>query len=459
MYSVIPEILFIFVLIVVNGLFAMSEIALVSARKARLQPRADDNDPGARAAMRLAANPNRLLSTSQVGISLVGVLSGAVGGATLARKLAPELARLPWLAPYSEAVALVLVVAAITYFSLVLGELIPKRLALTDPEKFAMRSAPFMEWLAGVASPLVSLLGKSTDLGLRFLGATTTRDSTVTEEEVKVLLEQGTQHGVFEEAEQDMVESVFRLGDRTVDMLMTPRTEIAWLDLEEPYEEMLRKVNENNYSRFPVAHGSLDNVLGILVAREMLAKAVAKEPVDIHKLLHPVIFAPESMPALKVLELLKHGGVHTVLVIDEYGGVLGLVTLFDILESIVGEISANSGGPFEPQVTRRLDGSLLLDGRLRVDVLKELLDIDELPEEDRIGYQTLGGLVMSQFGEIPVSGQSFEWENFQFEVVDMDGRRVDKVLVQTVTPPSQDTGSEDSPGNGNNSKRGYREDI
>ncbi len=281
----------------------------------------------------------------------------------------------------------------------------------------------------------------------------------MTEEEVKVLLEQGTQHGVFEEAEQDMVESVFRLGDRTVDMLMTPRTEVAWLDLEEPYEEMLRKLNENNFSRYPVAQGSLDNVLGILVAREMLAKAVANEPIDIHKLLHPVIFAPESMPALKVLELLKHGGVHTALVIDEYGGVLGLVTLFDILESIIGEITANPGESFEPQVTRRPDGSLLLDGRLRVDVLKELLDIDELPEEDRIGYQTLGGLVMSQFGEIPISGQAFDWENFRFEVVDMDGRRVDKVLVQPVTPPPQDSEKPDAPGNGNNSKRGFREDI
>ena len=459
MSEVFYEILFVLILIVVNGLFAMSEIALVSARKARLQPRADDNDPGARAALRLAANPNRLLSTSQIGISLVGVLSGAVGGATLAHHLAPVIAQVAWFAPYSEAIALVLVVAVITYFSLVFGELIPKRLALADPEKFAMHSARFMEGLAGLASPLVNLLGKSTDLGLRFLGASTAHDSGVTEEEVKVLLEQGTQHGVFEEAEQDMVESVFRLGDRTVDMLMTPRTEVSWIDLEEPYEDILIKVNQDNYSRYPVAHGSLDNVLGILVVREMLAMAVTHQPVDIHGLLHPVIFAPESMPALKVLELLKQGGIHTALVIDEYGGVLGLVTLFDILEAIIGEISANPGGPFEPQVIRRPDGSLLLDGRLRVDELKVLLDLDDLPEEDRIGYQTLGGLVMSQFGEIPISGQFFEWENLRFEVIDMDGRRVDKVLVQPVNDTPQDLQNRDSKGNGDIVKHDDKEDI
>lgn len=459
MTDVLYEVSIIFVLILVNGLFAMSEIALVSARKARLQPRADDGDPGAMAALRLAANPNRLLSTAQVGISLVGVLSGAVGGATLSHHLAPVIARAAWLAPYSDAIALVMVVAGITYFSLVLGELVPKRLALTDPEAYAMRSARFMEWLARVTSPVVSLLSKSTDIGLRIIGAPAHRDSGVTEEEVKVLLEQGTQRGVFEEAEQNMVESVFRLSDRRVDMLMTPRTDVVWLDLDEPTEEILRKVSEHNFSRYPVAQGSLDNILGILVVREMLAEAVAKQPINIRELLHPVIFAPESMPALKVLELLKNGGIHSALVIDEYGGVLGLVTLFDILEAIIGEISATPGESFEPLVTRRADGSLLLDGRLRVDELKELLDLDSLPDEERVGYQTLGGLVMSQFGEIPVSGQFFDWENLRFEVVDMDGHRVDKVLVQAASIPLMESDAADEPAGENPAKSARRAGI
>ncbi len=424
------EILLIVALVLVNGLFAMSEIALVSARKARLQPRADEGERGAQAALRLADNPNRMLSTVQIGISLVGVLSGAIGGATLARQLALGLAQVSWLAPYSEAIALVLVVAGITYFSLVVGELLPKRLALSNPERVASLSARLMERLAGLASPLVQLLSLSTDLGLRLLGVSTQHAPSVTEDEVKVLLEQGTQHGVFEEAEQDMVEGVFRLSDRSVDMLMTPRTEVAWIDLDEPYEHILAQVMDGKFSSYPAAQGGLDNVAGVLVVRELLAKAVACQVVEVRGLLHPANFVPQSMPALKALELLKQSGVHLALVIDEYGGVRGVVTLFDILKAIVGEIALNPGETSEPQIIRRADGSWLLDGRLRVDELKELLKVEELPDEARVGYQTLGGLMMSQFGHIPVSGQAFDWQNLRFEVIDMDGRRVDKVLVR-----------------------------
>jgi putative hemolysin len=310
--------------------------------------------------------------------------------------------------------------------------LIPKRLALTDPERIAVRSSRFMEFLARLSGPVVRLLSASTDWGLRVLGVSPSKVPDVTEEEVKVLIDQGTLNGVFEEVEQDMLESVFRMSDRTVEMIMTPRTEIAWLDIEDPYEDVLREVIESGFSRFPVAQVSLDNVLGILKARELLAQAVSCQTVDLRSFLHTPIFLPESTPAFAALEQLKQGGMHMALVMDEYGGVLGLVTLFDILESIVGEISAGPGETSEPQVIHRPDGSLLLDGLLKVDVLKDLLDIKDLPDEDRAGYQTLGGLIMSQFGEIPVSGQYFDWDGLRFEVVDMDKRRVDKVLVQRI---------------------------
>ena len=432
MGEVLFEILFIFALILVNGLFAMAEIALISARQARLQSRAEDGNRAAQSALRLMENPTRLLSTVQVGITLVANLSGAVGGVALSRPLAALLAQVDWLAPYSQAVALVLVVATISYFSLVLGELIPKRLALTDPERVALSSSRFMEFLARLARPVVSLLGASTDLGLRLIGVSPSSAPEVTEEEIKVLIDQGTQSGVFEEVEQDMVEGVFRLSDRTVERIMTPRTEIAWLDVNDPYDEVLRKVIATDHARYPVAEGDLDNVVGILQVRELLAQAVSCQTVNLREFLRPPIFLPGSTPAFDALDQLKQGRMHLALVMDEYGGVLGLVTLFDILESIVGEIPAGPGEASEPQVIRRPDGSLLLDGLLKVDELKEVLDIKELPDEERAGYQTLGGLVMSQLGAIPVSGQSFDWNGLRFEVVDMDQRRVDKVLVRPI---------------------------
>ena len=426
------EVLLIITLVLINGFFAMTEIALISSRKARLQSRAEEGDRGARAALHLVEAPTRFLSTVQIGITLVGILSGAIGGATLSRQLADLLGRLPWLVPYNQPIALVVVVAVIAYLSLVFGELIPKRLALTDPERIAIKSSRFMEFLARLSGPVVSLLSATTDWGLRVLGVSPSSVADVTEEEVKVLIDQGTLNGVFEEVEQDMLESVFRMSDRTVETIMTPRTEMTWLDIEDPYEDVLREVTESSFSRFPVAQGSLDNMLGILQARELLAQAVSCQTVDLRSFLRTPIFLPESTPAFTALEQLKHGGMHMALVMDEYGGVLGLVTLFDILESIVGEISAGPGETSEPQIIRRPDGSLLLDGLIKVDVLKDLLDVNELPDENRAGFQTLGGLIMSQFGDIPVSGQFFDWDGLRFEVVDMDGRRVDKVLVQRI---------------------------
>ncbi|MEN4013034.1 MAG: hemolysin family protein [Bellilinea sp.] len=422
------EILFIFLLLIANGVFAMSEIAMVSSRKARLQQKADDGDPAAVAAIELAETPNRFLSTVQIGITLIGILAGALSGATIAEWLAGLVATIPLLAPYSEGIALAVVVILLTYFTLVIGELIPKRLALNNPESVATAISRPMRLLSNLTSPLVRLLSASTELGLRILGIRPSTEPPVTEEEIKVLMEQGTQVGIFEEAEQDMVASVFRLSDRYIDAIMTPRTEIEWLDLDESPAEILAEVIRSKHSRFPAAHDNLDNVVGILPAKDFLSKMYAGQAFDIQTLLQPPLFVPDSMSALKVLEMIRAAGVHEALVLDEYGGLLGMVTLYDVLRAIVGELPG-SGANGEPQIIQREDGSWLVDGLLSVDDLKELLDVEELPEEDRIGYQTVGGFIFNQLGSIPSAGQSLAWNDYRFEIIDMDGRRIDKVLV------------------------------
>jgi putative hemolysin len=439
--------LFILILILANGIFAAAEIALVSVKRMRLEQRAEEGNAGARAALDLSLNPNRFLSTVQVGITLVGILSGALGGATLSGHLAPLIARIALLEPYANLIALVVVVLLITYFSLVVGELVPKRLALNNPEKTAILVARPMKFLSRLASPVVTFLSKSTDLGLRMLGIKISNEPPITEEELIGLLEQGTRVGVFDEAEQDIVESVFRLGDRRVDSIMTPRTEMFWLDMDAPAEEMFQKAIESQYSLLPVSKGDLDNVQGILNIRDLLVAGIKNEQFDVRDLLKQPIFVPESIPMLRVLEEVRARGLTLAIVLDEYGGVLGMVTLVDILKALVGDIPT-AGDQFEPLVVRRPDGSWLIDGLMRVDELKELLEIDILPDLERVGYQTLGGMVMTQLNEIPTTGQSFDWMGFSFEVIDMDGRRVDKVLIKPIqqeqpeaksASPDQDT--------------------
>lgn len=425
------EILVIFLLLLLNGVFAMSELAVISARKVRLQQKSEDGNKSARAALALAESPNRFLSTVQIGITLVGIMAGALGGAALAGPLADLLARVSWLEPYSGGIAFAIVVLVTAYFTLVIGELIPKRLALNNPEKIAMKVARPMQFLSRITSPIVSLLSASTDLGLRLLGITPGTEPPVTEEEIKVLMEQGTLVGVFEAAEQDMIESVFRLSDRYIDAIMTPRTEIEWLDMEESHDKILTDILNSNHSRFPAAAGSLDNVQGVLRAKDFFESLHIGKPFEIQDLLQPPLFVPDSMSALKVLEMIKEAGVHEALVLDEYGGLLGMVTLYDVLKAIVGDIPG-PGDDMEPQAVKRDDGSWLLDGLLDIDDLKEILDTDDLPDEDRIGYQTLGGFVMSQLGSIPTSGSSFIWNGMRYEILDMDGRRVDKVLVSKI---------------------------
>ncbi|MBE9038669.1 hemolysin family protein [aff. Roholtiella sp. LEGE 12411] len=442
MSSTTLEILIVLVLIIANGIFSMSEMAVVSARKVRLQQLANQGDAKAQAALKLAESPNQFLSTVQVGITLIGILTGAFGGATIANRLEVYVRLVPFLARYSEPISFGIVVLIITYLSLIVGELVPKRLALNNPERIAAIVAIPMRALATIASPMVYLLSASTDLVLRVLGITPSTEPQVTEEEIKILIEQGTEAGTFEEAEQDMVERVFRLGDRPVSYLMTPRPDIVWLDLEDSAEENRHKMVDSAYSRYPVCQGGLDNVLGIIPVTDLLARSFRGEPLDLTVGLRQPVFVPESTRGLKVLELFKQTITHMAVVVDEYGVIQGLVTLNDIMSEIVGDVPSTDGQD-QPQAVQREDGSWLLDGMLPVEEFLELFGMEEWESEEKGSYQTLGGFVITHLGRIPIATDHFEWQGMRVEVMDMDGNRVDKVLVLPTANKSADVTKSD----------------
>ncbi len=431
LYDFLAQLGIILLLVLANGIFSMSELAVVSSRKVRLLQRAEDGDEKARAALQLAESPNRFLSTVQIGITLIGTLAGALGGAGMAGDVEALFNQVPRLRPYAHGLALGVIVLLVTYLSLVLGELVPKRLALSNPEGIAATMARPMKLLSVLGRPLVWLLSVSTEGVLRFLRVRTGSGLPVTPEEITGLMEQGETVGVFEETETDIVESVFRLGDLRAGALMTPRTDIDWLDLEEPFEVNRQRLMESPHTHFPTANGSLDNVQGILRGKDVLARVADGKAVDLHDLIQPAAFIPESMPAFEVLELIKGAFGNLALVIDEFGGLLGMVTLFDVMEAIVGGISER-GEPVVPEAVQREDGSWLVEGMMRIDEFKKLFDIDELPEEIRAGYQTVGGFMMTMIGSVPQAGQFFECCGWRYEVVDMDGMRVDKVLVSEI---------------------------
>jgi len=419
------EFIFIAFLIAMNNLLAMTEAALLAVRKARLQQRVNEGDKRAGIVLKLVENPNQFLSVIQIGITLIDVMTGAVTGATLAVMFARLFEKIPLVAAYSENLGLAVGVLIITYFSIILGELVPKRLAIQDPERVASRFAQSMLISSKLLSPVLRFLSFSTNLVLRLIGIRPSTEPLVTEEEIHVLLDQGTQAGIFEEAEQDMVAGVFRLNDRRVNSLMTPRTEILWLDVRDKTADILNRLDEGPYSRFPVCQGSLDNVLGIVKARELLIRSLAGDPIHLKECLSPALFIPETTFASRALEIFKESNKELVLVIDEFGGITGLLTINDVLEEIVGNIEIG-----EPQVTQRQDGSWLLDGMLDIDEFKNLFRLGLLPNEN--DYETLAGFVMTSLGKIPQAADQFEWEGLRFEVVDMDARRVDKVLVTTL---------------------------
>jgi len=432
MTSIALEILLIILLIVANGVFSMSELAIISSRKVRLEQWAKEGNRKAKAALRLANNPNNFLSTAQIGITLIGILSGAVGGATVAKRLQEVLKLIPFLEPYSETISFAIVVALITYLSLVVGELVPKRLALGNAEQIACAVAKPMQLLANLGTPLVYLLSSSTEGLLKFFRINPTEEEPMTAEEIKELIAQGAEAGMFEEAEQEMVDRIFRLGDRPIKSLMTPRTEIVWLDLDAPLAEIQQEVVNCAYSRFPVARENLDECLGIIEIRDFLTACWTGEVINLEASVHAPLYVAESASALNVLESFKQTGNHIALVTDEYGGVEGLVTINDLLEAIVGSLPSQAEQE-EPPIIQRADGSWLVDGMLSVDELKELLEVEEMADEGE--YHTMGGFMMTTLERIPTSGEHFDWNGFQFEVVDMDGTRVDKVLITKLHDP------------------------
>jgi putative hemolysin len=430
------EIAILFGLILLNGVFAMSEIAVVTARKTRLREWAEDGNRRAEAALVLANEPSNFLSTIQVGITLVGIFAGAYGEATLSAGLSGYLSQFALLDRYSEQLAFGIVVVAITYFSLIVGELVPKRLALHNPELIASVMAKPMAWLSRIAHPVVRILSGSTMLVLRLLGSRPSTEPPVSEEEIRMLMEQGTQAGIFEKSEQALVRNVLRLDERLVASLMTPRMDIVYLDLEDPLEDNLRKISANRFSRYPVCRGGLEHLVGIVHTKEMLARQLAGSPFDLAQCVQEPLFVPETVSAIQLLETFKQSRIHAALVVDEYGEIQGLVTLNDVLGAIVGEIPAAEDHGAS-MVVKRADGSWLIDGMLDVGALKELLHVDELPEEEEAVYHTLGGLMMTRMGRVPRVTDHFEWRGYRFEIMDMDGNRVDKVLVSRVSTPQQ----------------------
>jgi putative hemolysin len=413
-------------LLLVNGGLAMAEMAIVSARRTRLQQRADAGDVRAQAALTLASDPNRFLSTVQIGITLVGILAGAFGGATLAETLAARLDRAGVAPRYSEAVAVGLVVLSITYLSLVVGELVPKRLALQHPEAIATRVARPMRGLSLLAAPAVAVLSASTTGVLRLLRVPAHAPAPATEEDITALLRESTAAGVFEAVEQELVTSVFRLADRRVGELMTPRPSVVWLDADDPFAVNWQAMAASPHTLFPLCRGDLDAIVGIVSVKDVAARLVAGEAVDLAALAREALFVPETGPALPALERFRQAGCELAVVVDEYGGTAGLLTLTDVLEALVGDLPL-AGEPNDPQMVQRADGSWLFDGLLPVEEMKEALGLDQLPQEDE--YQTLAGFVMLQLGRIPAPADAFVWDQYRFEVVDMDGNRVDKVLV------------------------------
>jgi len=419
------EIVFIFFLATVNGVFAMSEIALVSARKARLQQWAESGNRNAELALETSNSPEDFLSTVQVGITLVGVLAGAFGGATIAQHLASAISVTPWLTSYAETIAVGIVVLAITYLSLIVGELVPKRLALSHPERIATFIVRPMRILSRIASPAVWLLSASTNAILWLFRVRPKSELPVTEDEIRILLRQGTQAGVIERDEQEIVDRVFRLGARRSSTIMTPRKELVVLYTSDSAEQMRQKIADTGHAVFPLCEETLDNVLGIVRTQDIVTQVLRGKSIDLRAIIREPLFLPESVLSLRLLEDFKKTGKDTALLLDEYGGLQGLITATDVLKALLGEVSYLG----TPKAALQSDGSWLIDGMLPLDELKEALNIRQLPNEESLSIETAGGLMMVLFGRIPSEGEVVTWHRFTFKVIDMDGKRIDKILA------------------------------
>ena len=428
MYETIISIVIIVVLIVVNGIFSMSELAVVSSRKGKLQKMYNDGKKHAKTAIDLMENPNQFLSTIQIGITLIGILTGAFGGATLSDPLNAIIS--PYI-PYSEIVSTIVVVIITTYLSLVVGELVPKRVALNNPENIAVKVAKWMKLLSKASGPFVVILSKSTNGLLRLMGISHEENNAITEEEIELMIEEGRVEGTIEKEEEDIIKRVFKLDDQKVDMIMTPRNEIVWIDLEDTPEENQNKIIESKRSIFPVASGELDDFIGVVQAKDILSVLFKEEDLEIEDIIKDPLVVPENLEALELVKQFKENKeyVHMSLVVDEFGSLTGLITLNDLLEGIDGDIPGIDETD-DPIAIKRNDDSWLIDGRYQIDRFKELFDFDgEFPDEKEDNFTTIAGFILSYCGKIPTDGETFKWDRFCFEIMDMDGHQIDKILV------------------------------
>ncbi len=415
-------------MVLLNGVFSMSEIALVSSRKSRLEAYLRNGNKKAKAALDLANSPNRFLSTVQIGITLIGILTGVYSGDKLTSDLEASLASVPLLRPYSHPMAVTLVVLLITYLSLVLGELVPKRIGMAKPEIIAMSLAKPMNILSKITMPFIALLSFSNDLIIRILNIKPSENS-VTEEEIKSLIQEGTTGGVFEEIEQEIVHNVFQLGDRRVTSLMTNRQEIVWLDIEDSVEVNKAKVYETKHAIYLLCRETVDDVLGLIYIKDLIGDNIDENLANLNAIKREALFLPENNRAYQALERFKDQRVYFGVIVDEYGGVQGVVTMYDIMDVLVGDLS--EADEFEAEIIQREDGSYLIDAQLAFDDFLHYFDIT-LPEAERkelVGFNTLGGFVLHVLEDIPVTGEKFRWKQFGFEVIDMDKSRIDKLLI------------------------------
>lgn len=427
----VVEILIILFLILLNGFFAMSELAVVSARRSRLEQMSKEGRPGANTALRLIDDPTGFLSTVQVGITLVGIFAGAYGGSVLAAPLATLLAGWPLIGPYAETVAFVAVVVAITYLSLVFGELVPKRFALRRAETIAAAVAPVMSLLARIGAPLVWLLRVSTEAVSSLLGSKADDSGAVTEEDVRAMIAEGTRSGVFEPKERQMLEGVIRIADRTARSIMVPRPDVVWVDLDDPAETVLDEIVAAGHSRFPVVDAESNDVVGIVQTKDLLEQQRRGGRIDLRSAMRDALYVHETMPILTLLERFRATRIHLAVVLDEYGSLEGIVTPTDILVAIAGALPESLDG--EPGMVERPDGSWLVDATMSVDAVADALPSFGFPETR--DYQTVAGFALDRFGAIPEVGERFAWNGWTVEVVDLDGRRIDKLLL---SPPSGD---------------------